>query len=50
VVERCWRASPGMKLLEIRDLVNRAVAEGAELPEGQIVQLGVSSSPMEPRR
>jgi len=38
------------ELLEIRDLVNRAVAEGAELPEGQIVQLGVSSSPMEPRR
>jgi len=33
------------ELLEIHDLVNRAVAEGAELPEGQIVQLGVSYSP-----
>ena len=38
------------ELLEIHDLVNRAVAEGAELPEGQIVQLGVSYSPMEARR
>jgi hypothetical protein len=35
------------ELLEIHDLVNRAVAEGAELPEGQNVQLGVSYSPMD---
>src|SRR5262245_45250431 len=38
------------ELLEIHDLVNRAVAEGAELPEGQIVQLGVSYSSLESRR